>query len=607
MKWFYEIAIGSPTKRGSLFPQEDIPNIIEQYSKTNPIYRSVYMYPESAVRKIEDDGSVKDYFDDRWIEYVPIDIDKGKDTDEETIKRTIAICMLLEDKYKLEDGRNYTIWFSGSGFHIDLSAKVFGFKASPDLPYIVKTTMTSILGKEIDPSIYSRTGLYRVGHSLNTKTDLYKTKISLATLMNGDISQIKILAGTRPDNFDFSHYDDYMGASEGNGELAKLICKYLPTIKTFDKVLEPINIATCIQTLYNNGPCRGNRNMASLRIASHFKRSGIPSDAAKAALLAWNNKSLKEDLIIEHVENVYNRNYKYGCDDPILKKICNTRCIYYKNKDYTVKLYSANDMQLMAEERENTNFIGKTIDLASLFGQYERDCIIYPGELVTIFGPTGCGKTALAQHIVLGVDMYTGEINKDHQLDTVWLSLELSPQLMHRRNLQLVSNKPKRYVNANLRTVYQETEQYLSHIKTRTTSGDIRDIEELVRVLTPRILVIDYLDLVESERRSEHEQLKNIAHGLSSIAVRYDIIVIAIAQVGRDYSRERVLDLYAGKGSGAIENASRKVLGLNGQSNDPRKHFSVFKNTDGELIEADLYHNVSTLRFSVEIDGHNGL
>lgn len=600
MKWFYEIAIGSPTKRGSLFPQEELPNIIEQYSKTNPIYRSVYMYPESAIEKLEEDGSVKNYFDDRWIEYVPIDIDKGKDTDEETIKRTLAICMLLENKYNLEDGYNYTIWFSGSGFHIDVSSKVFGFKASPELPYIVKTTMLNLLGKDIDPSIYSRTGLYRLGYSLNTKTNLWKTKISLNDLMVGDINKIKEKAASRPDNFDFIHYDDYMGSSDGDNELAQLVCKHLPAIKTFTKVLEPINIATCIQTLYNNGPCRGNRNMASLRIASHFKRSGIPSEAAKAALLAWNNRSLKDDLIIEHVENVYNRNYKYGCDDPILKKICNTRCIYYKNKDYSVKLYSANDMQLMAEERENTDFEGKTIDLASLFGQYDKDCIIYPGELVTIMGPTGCGKTALAQHIVLGIDMLTGEICKESQLDTVWLSLELSPQLMHRRNLQMVSNTSKRHVIANLRTVYQQNEQYLSHIKLRVTSGDIKDIEELVRTLTPKVLVIDYLDLVESERRSEHEQLKNIAHGLSSIAVRYDIIVIAIAQVSRDYARDHVLDLYAGKGSGAIENASRKVLGLNGQSNDPKKHFSVFKNTDGELIEADIIHNPLTLRFRVE-------
>ena len=602
MTWYYEIAIDSPTKRGSLFPQEDMPDIIGQHCLASPVYRSVYMYPETALAIVEEEGSIKNYFGDRWIEYIPIDIDKGKDTDEETIKRAIDICTILENRYKIDDNC-YNLWFSGTGFHIDLPNKLFGFKPSRDLPYMVKSTMINLLGREIDLSIYSRTGLYRLNYSLNTKTGLHKTPIMLKDLMMG-MEHIRFIAQNIPDELSFDFYEDAMGLNNGDRELSRLVVSNVPEIQTFNKVQEPINVATCIQTLFNNGPQRGLRNLASLRIASHFKRSGIPSMAAKAALLAWNNKSLSETLIQEHVENVYNRNYKYGCEDSILKKYCNTRCIYYKSKDYSVKLFSANDMQNMAEERESTDFEGRVIDIASLLGQYDRDCVIYPGELVTVMGPTGSGKTALVQHIILGLDMLTGEMSKRAQLDTVYLSLELSPQLMHRRNLQIVANKTKKYVSLNLREVFKYSEPYLSHIKLRINSGSIKDIEELVRTLSPRVLVIDYLDLVESERKSEHEQLKNITHGLSSIAVRYDIIVIAVAQVSRDYAREKVLDLYAGKGSGAIENASRKVIGLNGQAGSSRKHLSVFKNTDGELIDADLIHDPSTLRFSIDNGVH---
>ena len=46
--------------------------------------------------------------------------------------------------------------------------------------------------------------------------------------------------------------------------------------------------------------------------------------------------------------------------------------------------------------------------------------------------------------------------------------------------------------------------------------------------------------------------------------------------------------MYAGKGSGAIENASRKVIGLNGQANSSKKTLSMFKNTDGELFDVEL-------------------
>ena len=66
------------------------------------------------------------------------------------------------------------------------------------------------------------------------------------------------------------------------------------------------------------------------------------------------------------------------------------------------------------------------------------------------------------------------------------------------------------------------------------------------------------------------------------------MIIIQVSQVSREYSRNEVLDLYAGKGSGAIENASRKVIGLNGQANSSEKTLEVLKNTDGELFKVDL-------------------
>ena len=72
------------------------------------------------------------------------------------------------------------------------------------------------------------------------------------------------------------------------------------------------------------------------------------------------------------------------------------------------------------------------------------------------------------------------------------------------------------------------------------------------------------------------------------MAVNNDLIIIQVSQVSREYSRNQVLDLYAGKGSGAIENASRKVIGLNGQANSSKKTLEILKNTDGELFKANL-------------------
>ena len=104
------------------------------------------------------------------------------------------------------------------------------------------------------------------------------------------------------------------------------------------------------------------------------------------------------------------------------------------------------------------------------------------------------------------------------------------------------------------------------------------------------MVIVDYIDLVDTPPhiRGEYEQIKHISHGLANMAVNYDLIIIQISQVSREYSRNEVLDLYAGKGSGAIENASRKVIGLNAQPEDNVKQISLYKNTDGELFNAAL-------------------
>ena len=119
----------------------------------------------------------------------------------------------------------------------------------------------------------------------------------------------------------------------------------------------------------------------------------------------------------------------------------------------------------------------------------------------------------------------------------------------------------------------------------------IKLIEQKITELQPALVIVDYIDLVETPRQysGEYEKIKYISHNLSSLAVNRDIIIIQVSQISREYSRNQVIDLYAGKGSGAIENASRKVIGINGQAELKDKTISLLKNTDGDLFETCVY------------------
>ena len=576
---YIEFADGSPKNRGLLIPIRDYHTHVYEEGAKKALYRSVYIYDQSGYEAIRKKGTVKNYFGIRDIDVVPIDIDKENNTDKFTLQKLQALLYeLCEEGLSKE---NCQIYFSGTGYHVDIHKDCFGFVPSEDLPYIIKETMR-LISKNIDLSIYIRSGIYRCEHSLNLKSGLYKVPLSWQEVNSLSSTEIKKLAQKR--RLDFQYHELY-----GDGELSGYLIRKIPKIKVMKQVNEPLTIVPCIQKMYTEGALEGSRNNKILRLASHFKRNGIPSMAAKAAILAWNEESLEEQLVTEKVESVYNSNYKYGCSDFLMKKYCNPRCVHFKRKDYLIDVKNADQLQKDLEDRLTMNWHGKTINLSRIFGLPDNiDCTIYPGELVTIFGPTGSNKTALAQCIAMGLDMEKNIIDESLQIPTLYLSLELSGWTMHRRNLQIASGEDKDSIKDNFKQIYKNNKKYLDHIMVQTVSPTIDQIRQKIKELQPHCVVVDYIDLIESERKDEYGHIKYVSHALRGLAVNLDTIIIQLSQISREYSRKQILDLYAGKGSGGIENASSKVIGITGKAKEITRKIELFKNTDGDLFETDL-------------------
>ena len=575
---YVEIAVESPRNRGTLVLKAELHKYIPLDGTA--LYRSVYLYNEDAKQFADSKGTLKGYQGERGIDNVLIDIDRKDNSDEYTLSKLRNVLNHLSVLEVLDE--SIQCYFSGTGYHIVISNKVFNFQSSGSLPYKVKQTMMSLFNN-IDTSIYMRSGIYRVAHTKNQKTGLYKIPITLHEANNSTVEEIHTLALEPRFEYPYEELD-------GDGELEEHMCIEEPKVAQFSSVMEPTKVVPCVQTMLKNGPLEGSRHNTILRIASYFKRNGVLSEYAKVALLHWNNNVLNEQQIIEKVESVYNGNYMYGCQDVLMKKYCQTKCIYFKNKDYHINVKDSDELQKDFEERLTTNFAGRAIPLSDMFGLAEYDTQIYPGELVTIFGPTGSNKTTLAQNLALGVDFKNDRINKKWQIPTLFLSLELSAWYMHRRHLQIVSGLNKEEVNEHYKDIYNKYSDYLRHLHIQTVSPTLGSIQDKIKELNPSVVIVDYIDLGETPRniRGEYEQIKFVSHSLSSLAVNLDVIIIQISQVSREYSRNEVLDLYAGKGSGAIENASRKVIGLNGQANSNVKHIHMYKNTDGELFDVEV-------------------
>lgn len=580
---YAEIAIGSPSARGTLVSEHDYMATLYELKAGVQMYRSVFLYDEDALKFINKSGSIKNFVGKRYIDEVPIDIDKGQQTDEYTLQQAQFVLYELNELGLKEE--NYQIYFSGTGYHINISGECFNIEPSSDLPFILKQTMKELIDYKIDLSVYTKSAIIRSPYSFNNKSSLYKVPLTATELNTMSVQDIHLKA-----NFDMNKNQKFLREIIGDGSLERYVKTEVPEVRSMQSVQEPRNVVPCVQTMYKKGPSQGNRNNTVLRMASHFRRHGIPSDATKASLLHWNNNQLDPQVIIDKVEATYNHGYQYGCKDSIMSEYCDPKCVYYKHKDYLVDVHTREQLQAQLEERLSTDYTGKSIDLAKMFGLAEKDCIIYPGELVTIFGPTGSNKTTLAQNIVLGYDFKEDIINTDWQLPTLFLSLELSGHYMHRRNLQIVSGLSKDAVNDDVQQIGKDYADQLSHLTIQTIATQPEAIAKKIKEMQPTVVVIDYIDLLECppHLRGEYEQVRYISHYLSNLAVNMDIIIIQISQVSRDYSRNEILDIYAGKGSGAIENASRKVIGINGRQDNTAKEVSLFKNSDGDLFNVKL-------------------
>ena len=568
---YLEIAQGSPRNRGVLIPSNELGKYID--NKGTPLYRSIYIYDEQAIEYVEKHNSLASYYGPRSIDKILIDIDKKNNSDVYTLDKAKSIIMDLED---LGISRHSILpYFSGTGYHIMLTNQLFEFSKSEDLPYLVKGTIKEIFPLA-DHSVLIRTGIYRVAHTINQKSNLYKIPLTMKEFMHLTPEAIKDLA--KEPRLDFC-YSELMA----DGELTQYIIDTPSNTTTFNKVREPTTIVPCVQEMIKLGPQEGNRNNTAMRITSLYRRSGLPSESAKAGILHWYNGQVEEKQAIEAVERVYNKGYQYSCSDELMSQHCKTRCIHFKRKDFSIEIESTDDLQQKFSDRLATDFSGRTINLGAMLGM-NIDSEIFPGELVTVIGRTGSNKSTFVQNLALGVDFANDTINPEWQIPTLFLSLELADWYMHRRGLQIVSGLSKDEVTANHKEIYKKHKDDIAHIKFQTVSPTIPQIQAKIKELQPALVIVDYIDLIDTGRhgKSEHEKIKHISHSLSNMAVNMDLIIIQVSQVGREHSQAKELTLYSAKGSGAIENASRKVISVDGQADNPEKMIRMLKNTDGD-------------------------
>lgn len=168
---YYELAQYRASNRNKLIRAEDVAHVILEKGTQCPLFRSVFWYDEGIVEYLKTNKSVSMYRGIRGIDMIPIDIDKGYNSDEFTQEKLLRFIEKLESLGL--DENMFQIFFSGTGFHIFLDNSLFDFQPSVFLPEQIAQTLVNA-GLIDDPAIIRGNQLIRIENSLNEKSGLFK-------------------------------------------------------------------------------------------------------------------------------------------------------------------------------------------------------------------------------------------------------------------------------------------------------------------------------------------------------------------------------------------------------------------------------------------------
>ncbi len=568
---YVELCLGDFTKRNRVVPLDTLGRHAEAARRNRtPMFRSLFSFDDSLNQYLRmHKGSVAGFNGVAYLDAILIDIDKGEYSDEDTLQRARDIVAQLQDLTGIVT-QNIRPAFSGRGYHIVIP-NIFGLKPSVDLPALLAIQLKAMLPGIDD--IYDKTRLIRVTNTLNEKSGLYKIPLTPEELFTLKVEQIQELAKQPRLDFRYPPFvETEYKAIETPVEQAQPVPetksegvaeKESPAPEEKSEVVitaQPAAIVSCVQNMFNKGAQPGNRHQTMLRIASAWRRAGIPRIAIVESLVAWATPSGMERKEVEKiVNNVFDKRYEYSCYDEMFAKHCESTCIHFKAKNYAPRAESARSL-----EKKYVNFVRNDYSKVGLnlrnYYRMPSDFWMYPEELVIVTGDTGLGKTAWVQNLIA----------KTKHLRVLVFSLEVGTNLFYRRQIQVAHEMPKHAVDTHYMRERNHLSDAIAHIEVIGTSPELRNLKRIIADVRPQVVVIDTIDQVVIEGiTDETAHTRHVAFGLKNLAIETKTIVIGVhhpskSGVQDQEGERRSLNVHALKGSSSIEQKADKVIAIEG-------------------------------------------
>lgn len=580
---YVEIASGHITNRGNSVKKNQLHNYIDKKESKHELYHSWYTFDHEMAHYTKVNKTIVGFKGMHYVDTIILDIDK-KDLSDDSFLDYIRYFVNNEliSELGIEE-EHIQLWFSGTGFHVEIS-DIFGFTPSTTLPSVVKNTLDKVF-PDCD-SIYDGPRLIRAPFSYNKKSGLFKVPLSVKNLNELTIDRIKARASSIPLEIDLSKYQ----LPKAEPYLSQYLMLQSPieiekSTKRSNFDIDPTSVVTCMQTVLSKPPVMGERNDSMMRLAAWLRRSGVPKPIVYDTLFKWsgNSKEAKSTT-----DSEFENGYNYWCDDQIMSKYCDPKCIHFKRKDYSLAIESTQTLASKFVNMMKDGVSNKAFNFASYYNC--PDFWVMPGELMILLGDTGMGKSTFLSNLTAML--------RNHKI--MYLSLENSWHLTYGRFCQIVHSKTQDEIKSyhmemdNVEDLYSP----FNHIQFGHVSPDIEKLKEAVAYQKPDIVCVDTTDeVVVKSNGGEIERMNTIIGSLKEIATQFDCIVIAVHHVNKQASVEGIVTLHSAKGSSNVVQKADKVLSINGSATEMQRSLYCEKNRNGNRIKIMFKFNKPLMKF----------
>lgn len=617
-------ALGDLKFRNNVVLADDVKAKLERSSRAE-CYTTIARFTEDYLTFRNREGTVEGYAGTCYIDTLWFDVD------DENLENSLIGCfnllMTLESSFGV-DRRDMRVYFSGKkGFHVGVPAVTFGALPSPQLPLVFKFMARRIAdqaGITIDQSIYRTNSLLRLPNTVNAKSGAFKIPLPLEGFESLTLDEIlqraqtvqPPIAGSGPclpnERLTALYTRGLEEAQKGEQKRLELpvLNNRESEMPRFDKV--------CMFRMLKGVPT-GHRNEVCLRLADHFRKKGLPLSVTVAALLQWNrlNEAALEEVDVQDVVNrVYDSDYDFGCNDPILDRYCHKECYLYEKKypdggDLGVNILTVEEArqryQTYIRDRDKAK-VSWGIDFLD-----EKTRQIAPGQVGCIMARAGVGKTALVLNAI--------KRNSAAGVPSLFCSLEqLAEEIWERMAQNACETVGTEIEDAFYNIQSEELIDYYSgktaaafqHAyicdKDRLTVGQLMDYVRAAEAKSGekiRLLVVDYLGRMRGDGRDHYQKMSDLAIGLKQVAKECELAVLVIVQVnrsGKDGHEEVTMDM--ARDSGQIEEAMDYMVTM-WRNNEHQRgvgqygvRAQIVKNRKGESnVGTDLIFRADVMRF----------